>query len=144
MFASWLDVELTVSTRLSRSSKLVDPSRRASVELSSVDVYAVTSRAASDFCATFRFARASVSCLRFSLQVALDPLQADVREVVLLDCRAEAAVDLIDLTEHLLRLRLLRRDAAGVGIRCGRRAKGGNADNERLRLSSPAHELPAG
>ena len=66
MFASCVEVELTVSTRLSRSSKLVDPSSRPSVELSSVDVYALTSRFASDFCEIFRFARASVSCLRFS------------------------------------------------------------------------------
>src|SRR6266576_2727022 len=66
MFASWLDVELTVSTRLSRSSKLVEPNRSDSVELSCVEVYAVTRRAASDFCAILRFARARVSCLRFS------------------------------------------------------------------------------
>jgi hypothetical protein len=60
MFASCDDVELTVSTRLSKSSKLVDPSSNASVELSSVDVYAVTRRAASDFCEIFRFLRLSL------------------------------------------------------------------------------------
>src|SRR3954454_2783099 len=66
MLASWLDVELIVSTRFRRSSKLSAPSTTAKAVLSCVEVYALTSRAARDFCATFRLVRARVSCLRFS------------------------------------------------------------------------------
>ena len=66
MLASWREVELTASILLSRSSRLDAPSSTESVELSWVDVYALTSRAASESCATFRFLRVSFSCVRFS------------------------------------------------------------------------------
>src|SRR4029079_3070037 len=70
--------------------------------------------------------------------------QPDVCEVVLLNGGAEALVDLVDLAQHLLRLLLLRGDAARVRIR----RRGGNerayAEKECLRLSFPgnAHQLP--
>jgi hypothetical protein len=63
-------------------------------------------------------------------------VQPDVREVVLLDRRIEAAVDLIDLAEDLLGLRLLGRDAAGIGGRRCRRTECRYANKQRLRLTS--------
>jgi hypothetical protein len=49
--------------------------------------------------------------------VGLDLLQLDVGEVVLLDRPAEALVDLLNLREHTLCLRLLRGDRARRRIR---------------------------
>ena len=74
------------------------------------------------------------------LEVAFDLLQLDVGEVVRLDRRTEAAIDLIDLRENLLRLGLLRLDARVRRSGCRRNHCYGNGDEERLRLSSP----PAG
>jgi len=51
-------------------------------------------------------------------QVALDLLQPDVREVVRLDRFLDARVELVVLTEHVLRLGLLRADR-GVAKRRG-------------------------
>jgi hypothetical protein len=52
------------------------------------------------------------------LQVAVDALELEGRGVVRLDDVLQARVDLLDLCEDLLRLRLLRRDARWL---CGRR-----------------------
>jgi hypothetical protein len=69
--------------------------------------------------------------------VVLDLREPDVREVVRLDGRAELCVDLLDLPQNLPRLRLLRRDRAGIGGRA-RGTQEGNGDGREacLRLSS--------
>jgi hypothetical protein len=69
------------------------------------------------------------------LQVALDPVELDVREVVRLDRVLEARVDLLDLAENLLRLRLLGRDRARIRRRCtGREERRSQSDDEGSRL----------
>ena len=75
--------------------------------------------------------------------VALDLVEPHVREVVLLDGRLEAAVDLVDLSEDLLGLCLLRCHAPGIRVRSGGNAERAYRENECLRLSSPAggHQL---
>ena len=66
-------------------------------------------------------------------------MEADVGEVVGLDRRAQAVVDLLDLAEHPLRLRALRSHRARICVGCGsREQERGYAEDERLRLSSPA------
>src|SRR5438477_468674 len=76
-------------------------------------------------------------------QIAFDPVQSHVGEVVRLDRAVEVAVDLLNLSEDLLRLRLLRRDGPGIRARRRRDAERRYAADERLRLSSPAngHQL---
>src|SRR5215468_2714045 len=92
MFASCVEVELIVSTRLSKSSKLVEPSSTASVELSSFDVYVVTRRAASDLCETFRFARASKpeGLAEVTRSASRDDVHVERRQ---LDARSAARLD---------------------------------------------------
>ena len=66
-------------------------------------------------------------------------METHVGEVVGLDRCAEVVVDLPNLREHLLGLRLLGGDRSRVGL--GRRRRQQQrcyADKERLRLSSPA------
>jgi len=70
-------------------------------------------------------------------------VQPDVGEVVLLHCRSEAAIDLVDLAENVLGLRLLRGNAPGIRVRSRGNAKRAYDESECLRLSSPAggHQL---
>ena len=63
--------------------------------------------------------------LRVRLQVGLDPVELDVREVVRLDRVRELPVDLLDLGEDALRLRALRGDGRiGGGGSHGRQRDG--------------------
>jgi hypothetical protein len=65
---------------------------------------------------------------------ALDPVELDVREVVRLGGALDLEVDLVDLREDLLRVRLFRGDRVGVGrCRAGHGQAGDEAEDERRR-----------
>jgi hypothetical protein len=71
-----------------------------------------------------------------ALEAPVDAPELDVGEVVRLDRPLEAAVDLLDLREDLLRLPLLRCDGARIGGRCTcRRERREESDDEGSRLT---------
>jgi hypothetical protein len=79
-----------------------------------------------------------VELVQVGAQIAFDLLEPHGREVVRLNRPAQVDVDLVDLTQDTLRLRLLRSDRARVAGRAGGGQQGDReGDEKRLRLPNP-------